>query len=121
MDQRLRAQRGRMVRADAARLRIRLPPQSRGAMTTLHAQPEPVQVDLSNSAVVVVDMQNGFASQGGMLDLAGADLSRAPQVVQSVGAVVDAARRAGIQVIYLRMGYRPDLSNGGGPESPNWH
>lgn len=90
-------------------------------MTRLQAKPEPVEVDLGRSAIVVVDMQNGFASKGGMLDIAGADLSGAPRVVQSVSRVVDAARRAGIPVVYLRMGYKPDLSNGGGPESPNWH
>jgi ureidoacrylate peracid hydrolase len=43
----------------------------------LQASPEPVEVDLSKSAVVVVDMQNAFASKHGMLDIAGADLSGA--------------------------------------------
>ena len=45
-------------------------------MTTLNAKPEPVDVDLRRSAVVVVDMQNAFATKGGMLDIAGADISQ---------------------------------------------
>lgn len=66
-------------------------------------------------------MQNAFASKGGMLDLAGADISGAPGVVQTIGGVLEAARRAGMPVAYLQMGFQPDLSDSGGPESPNWH
>jgi ureidoacrylate peracid hydrolase len=91
------------------------------AMPQLQAKPEPVDVDLSKSAVVVVDMQNAFASQRGMLDIAGADLSGAPRVVSVIGQILPAARRAGMPVVYLQMGYKPDLSDSGGPESPNWH
>ena len=54
-------------------------------MAKLNAKPEPVEVDLSKSAVVVVDMQNAFASKNGMLDIAGADISGAPRVVSVIG------------------------------------
>ncbi|MGA2878784.1 MAG: isochorismatase family protein [Bryobacteraceae bacterium] len=90
-------------------------------MTKLQAKPEPVEVDLSKSAVVVVDMQNAFASKGGMLDIAGADLSGAPGVVSVIGRILSAARHAAMPVVYLQMGYKADLSDSGGPESPNWH
>jgi ureidoacrylate peracid hydrolase len=90
-------------------------------MLELEAKPEAVQVDLQKSAVVVVDMQNAFASLRGMLDLAGADISGAPRVVRSIAAILETARAAGLPVVYLQMGYQPDLSDGGGPESPNWH
>ena len=85
------------------------------------ARPEPVDVDLAKSAVVVVDMQNAFASKKGMLDIAGADLSGAPRVVGVISQLLDAARRAALPIVYLQMGYKADLSDGGGPESPNWH
>jgi len=39
-------------------------------MVTLRARPEPVEIDLKRTAVVVVDMQNAFVSKGGMFDLA---------------------------------------------------
>ena len=90
-------------------------------MPRLNARPEPVEIDFQRTAVVVVDMQNGFASKGGMLDIAGVDISGAPAVVWSIGHVVAAARRTGIPIVYLQMGFKPDLSNSGGPESPNWH
>ncbi len=87
----------------------------------LEAKPEPVEVDLAKSAVVVVDMQNAFASKNGMLDIAGADLSGAPRVVGVIGQILAAARRSGMPVVYLQMGYQADLSDSGGPQSPNWH
>ncbi len=87
----------------------------------LQSKPEPVEVDLSRSAVVVVDMQNAFASKDGMLDIAGADLSGALRVVGVIGQVLSAARRSGMPVVYLQMGYKTDLSDSGGPQSPNWH
>jgi ureidoacrylate peracid hydrolase len=90
-------------------------------MPKLEAKPEPVDVDLSQSAVVVVDMQNAFASKDGMLDIAGADLSGAPAVVDVIARILSAARLAQIPVVYLQMGYKADLSDSGGPESPNWH
>jgi ureidoacrylate peracid hydrolase len=90
-------------------------------MTKLNAKPGPLEVDLTKSAVVVVDMQNAFASKGGMLDIANLDISDAPRVVRSIKCVLDAARQAGVLVVHLQMGYKQDLSNSGGPNSPNWH
>ena len=90
-------------------------------MPLLNAKPEPVDVDFRQSAVVVVDMQNAFASKGGLLDIAGIDISGAQAVVQSIGALISSARSANIPIVFLQMGFKPDLSNSGGPESPNWH
>lgn len=87
----------------------------------LAAKPEPVEVDLRKSAVVVVDMQNAFASKHGMLDIAGADISGAQGVVNVIGRILPAARRFAMPVVYLQMGYKADLSDSGGPGSPNWH
>jgi ureidoacrylate peracid hydrolase len=86
---------------------------------TLESRPEPLDVDLAKSAVVVVDMQNAFASRGGLLDLAGTDISGAAAVVATIESLLDELRRAGVQVVYLQTGYKADLSNGGGASSPN--
>ena len=88
-------------------------------MAKLNARPEPVEIALERSAMIVVDMQNAFASKGGTLDLDGADLSEAPRVVHTIRSVVDAARAAGVPVVFLQTGYKQDLSNAGGPRSPN--
>ena len=90
-------------------------------MIQLNSKPEPVEIDLARSAVVVVDMQNAFASKKGMLDIAGVDISGAAAVIRSIADVLQAARRASVPVIYLQMGFKPDLSNSGGPSAPNWH
>ncbi|MEP6547043.1 MAG: cysteine hydrolase family protein [Gammaproteobacteria bacterium] len=86
---------------------------------TLDTRPEPLDIDLAMTAVIVVDMQNAFASRGGLLDLAGVDVSLADEVVHTIGRILDAARGARVPVVYLQTGYKPDLSNGGGPASPN--
>ena len=66
---------------------------------TLDTRPEPLQIDPARTAVVVVDMQNAFASPGGMLDLAGVDISGADRVVRRIGELLDAARAGGVQVV----------------------
>ena len=90
-------------------------------MPKLNSRPEPMDVDFQKSAVILVDMQNAFASKGGMLDLAGRDISGAPEVVRAIRAILDAARPAGMPIVYLQMGYQADLSDSGGPATPNWH
>jgi len=85
----------------------------------LQAEPASLQLDLDRTALIVVDMQNGFASPGGMLDLAGIDVGPAREVVANARMVCDAARRAELPVLYLTIGYPPDLSTAGGPDSPN--
>jgi len=88
-------------------------------MIRLPTRPESLEVSPERSAVVVVDMQNAFASCGGLLDLAGLDVSGAGEVVRVIGSVLAAARDHGVQVVYLQTGYKPDLSNGGDESSPN--
>jgi ureidoacrylate peracid hydrolase len=85
----------------------------------LPARPEPIEIDPERAAVLLVDMQNAFASPGGMLDLAGIDVKPAAAAVAKARVVADAARAAGIPVIYLVMGYAEDQSNAGGEDSPN--
>jgi ureidoacrylate peracid hydrolase len=90
-------------------------------MPKLDTKPEPIEIDLAHAAVLVVDMQNAFVTKGGMLDLAGLDISGASRVAQSIRRILDSARRAGVLIVYLQMGYSPDLSNAGGIHSPNYH
>lgn len=87
----------------------------------LPAKPEPVDIDFSRAAVVVVDMQNAFVKKGGTLDLAGVDLADAARVVRVIRNVLHAARPAGLPIVYLQVGYKPDLSDAGGPRSPNYY
>ncbi len=90
-------------------------------MPTLNAKPNSLTVDFKKSAIVVVDMQNAFASKGGMLDIAGVDITDASRVIRVIRSVIEAARHIAVAVVYLRMAYKPDLSDSGGPNSPNFH
>lgn len=85
----------------------------------LDAKPESISMRASDTAVIVVDMQNDFGSKGGMFDLAGIDLAGIQKVVAPISRVLASARNAGIKVIYLKMAFRPDLSDLGAPGSVN--
>lgn len=85
----------------------------------IDAKPEPIAIDTAKTAVIVVDMQNDFGSKGGMFDRAGINISGIQKVVGPTTKVLAAARRAGVKIIYLKMGFRPDLSDLGSPDSPN--
>jgi ureidoacrylate peracid hydrolase len=87
----------------------------------LRAKPNQISIDLRRTAVIVVDMQNAFASKGGMFDLAGFDISGAARVIEVNHAILGAARRVGVKVIYLQMTFKRDLSDAGDPSSPAYH
>ena len=90
-------------------------------MVMLTTKPDQIDIDFERTAVVVVDMQNAFLSPGGMFDIAKHDISGAPPIIDVNRRLLTACRDAGVKVIYLRMTYKPDLSDAGGPGSPNYH
>ena len=85
----------------------------------LPAEPAALALDLDRTALIVVDMQNAFASPGGMLDMAGIDVRPARDVIANASLVCEASRAARVPVVYLTIGYPPDLSTAGGLDSPN--
>jgi ureidoacrylate peracid hydrolase len=84
------------------------------------ARPDAFSLDPATTAVVVVDMQNDFASPGGMFDRAGIDIAGIRAIVPTIRQVLVAARDAGIAIVYLKMGFSADLSDAGYPTSPTW-
>ncbi len=88
---------------------------------TLPARPEALRLAPEHTAVVVVDMQNAYASKGGYVDLAGFDISGAAGTIGKIATVLDTARAAGVQVVFLQNGWDPEYREAGGPGSPNWH
>src|ERR1700748_3274785 len=97
--------------------------------TTIHregavprpARPESLPINPEETAVIVVDMQNAYASPGGYLDLAGFDISGAASAISAIAETVEIARNAGVTVIYFQNGWDQDYVEAGGPGSPNWH
>lgn len=82
----------------------------------LTARPDSVFFDAARTAIIVIDMQNDFGAKGGMFDRAGIDISNIEKVVTPIANVLTAARKKGIQIIYLKMALKPDLSDLGSTE-----
>lgn len=97
-----------------------LPPDAPGVVT-LPARPEPITLRASETALIVVDMQNAYATKGGYLDLAGFDVSGAEPAIARIGETIAIARKAGLQVVFFQNGWDRDYVEAGGPGSPNWH
>ena len=84
----------------------------------IEAEPESIEIAFSKTAVLVVDMQNAFVRKGGYFDLVGHDISAVQKVIGPCQRIINTARVKGIKIIYFRMGYSPDMSDKGPPESP---
>lgn len=87
----------------------------------LPARPEPLSIDPERAALIVVDMQNAYASPGGYLDIAGFDISGAALAIENIKLAIEVARTAGMLVVFFQNGWDPDYKEAGGPGSPNWH
>ncbi|MGG8274988.1 pyrimidine utilization protein B [Klebsiella sp. 141198] len=90
-------------------------------MITLPARPESLTLSPQHSALIVVDMQNAYASHGGYLDLAGFDVSATRPVIDNINLAVAAARAAGMLIIWFQNGWDEQYVEAGGPGSPNYH
>lgn len=68
----------------------------------LPARPESLAINSGETALIVVDMQNAYSTKGGYLDLAGFDVSSTGPVIEQIARAIEAARAAGVQVIFSR-------------------
>src|SRR5438105_9760716 len=81
------------------------------ATTTVPAEPEPLTIDLSKTAIVMIDMQRDFLEPGGFGETLGNDVSLLSAAVPPCRALLESARRRGMLVVHTREGHRPDLSD----------
>jgi ureidoacrylate peracid hydrolase len=65
-------------------------------VTKIEARPESLALEAARTAVIVVDMQNDFGSEGGMFAHAGIDVSAIRAVIGPIDRVLTAARSRGI-------------------------
>jgi nicotinamidase-related amidase len=84
------------------------------------AKPRPITVDAGNrvvtfdlarTAIMVVDMQNDFCHADGWLAHIGVDVAPACRPIAPLSNLLPLLRRAGVPVIWLNWGNRPDRLN----------
>jgi nicotinamidase-related amidase len=80
-------------------------------LTTLEERVAP-----SHTALLVVDMQNDYCSRGGAGDRSGRDLSLVTAIVPNIGRLVEAARAAGLWIIWPKYTLGPGAAGLSGPE-----
>ena len=87
-------------------------------MTTLNARPEAITFAPQQSALIVVDMQNAYASRR-LSGSGGFDVSATRPVIENIKTAVVAAR--GMLIIWFQNGWDDQYVEAGGPGSPNFH
>jgi nicotinamidase-related amidase len=75
------------------------------------AHPQNVVLDLRRTAIVVIDLQNDFCTQGGWVDHVGGNYAADRAPIAPLQKLLPALRRNGVPVIWVNWGNRPDLAN----------
>ncbi|MBW4491825.1 MAG: cysteine hydrolase family protein [Oscillatoria princeps RMCB-10] len=78
---------------------------------TLATETKTLRLDLAKAAILVIDMQNDFCHPDGWLAHIGVDVTPARAPIGPLQALLPALRHAGIPVIWVNWGNRPDLLN----------
>ncbi len=68
-------------------------------------------LDPAKLALLVIDLQIDFVSDRGYLAQKGYDPAPMQAILPTVRGLIDAARAAGVAVIYTRQGYRADMAD----------
>ena len=80
-------------------------------MTTIEAEPFPLEFDPKTTALVIIDMQRDFVLPGGFGEKLGNDTSLVARGRRTNERVLDKAREKKMLVIHTREGHRPDLTD----------
>ena len=72
-----------------------------------------MEIQRNATALLVVDMQNGFCRDDGSVNDIGLPAARLQPAIEPCVRLVAAARAAQVPIIYTRYVYRPDYTDGG--------
>jgi ureidoacrylate peracid hydrolase len=75
------------------------------------AMPQSLRLDLAQTAMVVIDMQNDFCTGGGWLHHIGVDVAATRQALGPLQKLLPALRRAGVPILWVNWGNRSDRLN----------
>jgi len=78
---------------------------------SVDARPQRITLDLTRTAIVVVDMQNDFCHPDGWLASIGVDIGAARRPIEPLAALLPRLRAAGTPIVWLNWGNRPDRAN----------
>jgi nicotinamidase-related amidase len=80
-------------------------------MPTLKSRPSPINLDLKQTALLVIDVQKDFVCHGGYGESLGNNVELLRRVIAPTKKLLDAWRQAGLLVIHTREGHKPNLSD----------
>lgn len=75
------------------------------------AQPNSLTLSLEHTALLVIDMQNDFCTEGGWADRKGFDVSHTQRPIPPLETLLQNLRQTPVTIIHTREGHRPDLSD----------
>lgn len=102
--------RGYHWRVDAKRVDMSVP-LAPPRPVTIAAEPQLVTFDLERTALLVIDLQNDFCAKGGWVDSLGVDYTPDRAPIEPVRRLVPRLRQAGVHIVWVNWGNRPDLGN----------
>jgi nicotinamidase-related amidase len=106
----LGARRGQQWRVDVESVDMTVPLATPRPLT-IAAEPQRVTFDLERTALMIIDMQNDFCAKGGLVDQLGLDYTPDRAPIEPLRALLPSLRRAGMPIVWVNWGNRPDLGN----------
>lgn len=77
----------------------------------INAEPDAIAIEITKTAIVMIDMQRDFLEPGGFGESLGNDVSLLSAAIGPCKALLSSARQHGMRVIHTREGHLPDMSD----------
>lgn len=78
-------------------------------MVLVQAEPYSVELELTSTCLLIIDMQRDFLEPGGFGESLGNDVSLLQAAVDPISELLSASRSANMTVIHTREGHQSDL------------